>query len=345
MPKNYNLFLKGDVGGWDFSSDMVNWILDKHKDSEVHVLINSLGGYTHEALAISSLFKIHGNVHVHFIGENASAATIAAMGAKRITIDSDACFLVHKCMNLVFEWDWLNADELDAHIQKLEKMKENQNVLDGCVAGMYAKRCKKSKDELLALMKKDTWLTADQAFEWGFVDEITDNPDDKTPELSESTLASLASAGIPVPPFSAKTEKGSIMTRFLSFLQSLTNTAHNSERVNKNPTEMADLSSLSAVIGGSLALSDGKFSLSTDQADKLNSKLDENKSTIESQSRQIEELKASVAEKERTIADLRNEPADKTSTINDDKKDDDPYAPVSQTDALEVSKAFLDAFK
>ena len=44
MPKNYNLYLKGYVGDWNFSADMVNAVLDKHKDKEVCVLIDSTGG-------------------------------------------------------------------------------------------------------------------------------------------------------------------------------------------------------------------------------------------------------------------------------------------------------------
>ena len=210
MPKNYHLFLKGEVGSrWsgNFTSDMVNWILDKHKDSEVHVLINSLGGYTHEGLAISSLFKIHGNVHVHFIGQSASAATIAAMGARKITIDADAAFLVHRCSSIVFAWDYMNADQLDEHIKQLEKQKEDQQTLDTIVAGLYARRCKKSKDELLQLMSTDTWLTAREALDWGFVDEITDDAEDKEP-LTESTAAAMSSAGMPLPP-GFKGKKGS----------------------------------------------------------------------------------------------------------------------------------------
>lgn len=354
MPKNYNLFLKGDVGGWTFSSDMVNWILEKNKDSEVHVLVNSLGGYTHEALSISSLFKLHGNVHVHFIGANASAATIAAMGAKRITIDSDACFLVHKCLGLVFEWDWLNADELDNHIRELEKKKANQNVLDGCVAGMYAKRCKKSKDELLALMSKDTWLTAEQALDWGFVDEITDTPEDKTPALSESTVSSLAAAGIPMPPIARAGKKSSMLERFIAFYNSITNqTSDTSEPEVKNTTtSMPNLSVLSALLGGTIATSDGKLELSSDQISKIDTTLEQNKKSIDTltasaaeKDKTIAELQATIAEKEATISQLRKEPAAPTSSVHDTDKDEpDPYAPVSEADAMAASKAFLEAY-
>ena len=103
------------------------------------------------------------------------------MGAKHVSIDAHAVFLVHKCMSVVFEWDYMNADELAEHIADLEKLKKDNDTFDGCIAGMYASRCKKPKEDLLALMKKGAWLTARQALEWGFVDEITDDPEDAAP--------------------------------------------------------------------------------------------------------------------------------------------------------------------
>ena len=78
---DYQLHLKGFVGGYDFDVDYVDYILNKNKDSEVHVLIDSLGGRSNTALSIFSAFKRHGNVNVHFVGMNASAATIASLGA------------------------------------------------------------------------------------------------------------------------------------------------------------------------------------------------------------------------------------------------------------------------
>lgn len=352
MPKNYNLFLKGDVGYWDFNSDYVNWVLDKNKDSEVNVLVNSLGGYTHEGVAISSLFKLHGNVHVHFVGHNASAATIAAMGAKRVTIDEDAAFLVHKCLMPVMEWDYMNADELDAHIKKLEKIKQDQNTLDTCIAGMYARRCKKSKDELLDLMTVGGWLTPEQALDWGFVDEITHYADDEKPELTEATISSLSAAGIPLPPNFTK-KKGSILERFLDFLQSpFSNKApdNDSEGAPTQSPIMAKLTALSALLGCSLALADNKLSISEEQASKIEETLSENKKSIDSlnsvvadKDKTIAELQASIADKDKTIAELKKEPASSTGDVVDEKKDSDPYAPVSEADALAASRAFLES--
>lgn len=358
MPKNYDLYLKGTVGGWDFNADMVNWILDKKKDSEVNVLVDSLGGYTSDGVSISSLFKIHGNVHVHFAGYNASAATIAAMGAKRISIDEDAAFLVHKCMYLVLEWDYMNADELDAHIKVLEKTKKDAETLDSCIAGMYARRCKKSKDELLELMKEGGWLTPEQALEWGFVDEITRYAEEEKPQLSAATISSLSAAGIPLPP-NVQRKKGSILDRFIAFLQSPFNNQSNNpsedgakpepDKIN-NSTAMANLTALAALLGATLAMSDDKLSLSDDQASKLNDavadyqkKIADLEKAVADKDAEIKSLKDSVAEKDATIADLKKTPAESTSDVHDNDKDTDPYAPVSQADAMAASKAFLES--
>lgn len=152
--KTYNLHLKGYVGGWDFDSDYVDFVLNKNADNEVHVLIDSLGGSLATALSIVASFRNHGNVHVHYVGMNASAATIASLGAKHVSIDSSAMYLVHKCSMEFFQWASANADKLRSIIKEAEQMKENLDKMDSNIAEMYAKKCKKEPADLLALMKK-----------------------------------------------------------------------------------------------------------------------------------------------------------------------------------------------
>ena len=52
MNTKYHLHLKGYVGGYDFDRDYVDYILNKHPEEEVHVLIDSLGGSLATALSI-----------------------------------------------------------------------------------------------------------------------------------------------------------------------------------------------------------------------------------------------------------------------------------------------------
>lgn len=317
MPKNYNLYLKGHVGSWNFNADMVSYVLDKHKDAEVHVLIDSLGGDTATALSISSLFKIHGNVHCHFVGMNASAATIAAMGAKRVSIDADALFLVHKCMVMVLEWDYMNADELAAHIAELEKMKQDNETIDGCIAGTYAKRCRKPKDDLLKLMEKGAWLTAKQAKEWGFVDEITNDEEDAKPVLTDSVASAIADAGIPAPPIAVK--KGSFLERLFN-LFSPNHAANDPEEAagaNPSKTMPKSFSQLAAVLGAAVSLSDGSLFLSEEQADKIEDALGKRIESVSALEAKISEKDAKIAELEAKVKDLAKEPADATKDVQE----------------------------
>jgi len=74
---NYHLHLKGFVGGADFDKGHVDEILTANAGKPVAVLIDSLGGSLPTALSIAASFRNHGDVTVHFVGFNASAATIA----------------------------------------------------------------------------------------------------------------------------------------------------------------------------------------------------------------------------------------------------------------------------
>lgn len=153
----YHISLKGYVGGYDFDRSTVDRELAKNEGKRVNVLIDSLGGSLATGLSISAAFKNHGNVNVHFVGLNASAATIASLGAAHISIDAGAMYLVHKCSMAFFEWGSLNSDQFATLIADCEKIKADLDKLDLNVAQIYAKKCRKPTADLLALMKVGGW--------------------------------------------------------------------------------------------------------------------------------------------------------------------------------------------
>ena len=347
MPKDYHLHLRGYVGSWKFDSEYTSYILDKYKDREVNVLINSLGGDANSGLAINSLFKIHGNVHVHFVAMNASAATIAAMGAKRVTIDSGATFLVHKCLNAVCDWDWKNADQLEARIAELQKLKDDLNALDSVVAGIYARRCKKTKDEMMALMKTGGWLTPQQALEWGFVDEITDYKEDEKPVMTEAVASAICAAGMPMPPI--KVEKESFFDRLRRFFQSeaqiqtQANIADNDDN-QFNHISMNKFPILAALLGVTIAAEgDTAFSPSADHLQKIEDSLTAKDKEIADLKASAESDKTKIGELEKTVADLRKAPAADSNDIKETSTKQDTDGPGDDIDAVvaDLAKAFL----
>lgn len=356
MPRNYHLHLRGYVGGWNFDSEYTSYILDKYKDREVNVLINSLGGDANSGLVINSLFKIHGNVHVHLVAMNASAATIAAMGAKRVTIDSGAPFLVHKCLNAVCDWDWKNADQLEARIEELRKLKDDLNALDSVVAGIYARRCKKTKDEMLALMKTGGWLTPQQALEWGFVDEITDYEEDEKPNLTEAVASAICAAGMPLPPL--KVEKVSVFDRLRRFFQSEYPTdadvqAFSPENITmptaepeapENSISMKKFPLLAALLGvATAAEGNTAFSPTEENLQKIEDTLASKDQEITNLQADSDAKQAKIDELENTVADLRKAPADTSGAVNEVSPKQDSDGPGDDIDAVvaDLAKAFM----
>lgn len=218
----YNLHLKGYVGAADFNSRSVDNCLAENSDRDVTVLIDSTGGSLATGLSIAAAFRNHGAVDVHFVGLNASAATVASLGARTITMDRSAMYLVHKCSNFVFAWQSMNADELDAYIADLTKNKADLDKIDDNIAAMYAARCRKDPNDLIELMKKGAWLNSKEALEWGFIDKITDYEEDQKPRVTASLADDFKAAGIPLPGKIEKESKGlsSIFTALREFMNS-----------------------------------------------------------------------------------------------------------------------------
>ena len=98
-----------------------------------------------------------------------------AFGAKRIIAFEDTLWLCHKCMVPVEVYKMMNSDEVTAFIKKLESDKKSQEAIDTIIANKYFDRCSskgKTMKNVLDLMSEEKWITAAEAVEWGFIDEV-----------------------------------------------------------------------------------------------------------------------------------------------------------------------------
>ena len=307
----YHISLKGYVGGLDFDRSTVDSTLAKNEGKEVNVLIDSLGGSLATGLSISAAFKNHGKVNVHFVGLNASAATIASLGAAHISIDAGAMYLVHKCSMAFFEWGSLNSDQFATLIAYCEKIKADLDKLDVNIASMYAGKCKKKTQCLLDLMKVGGWLSAKDALDWGFVDEITDLDDEPAPVLTDAVASELAAAGIPLPNLPVEEKENPILSFFEKMAAVFQSKSKPQITMNKNYKSICALLSIE-----SIALSDGKASLTDEQLTALDKAL---------------EMKLQViSDLEAQIAALKAAPAVTSTTVVDDTKQD--YKPSETSD-------------
>lgn len=325
MAKNYDLFLQGPVGGWDFDAGYVDYVLDKFSDREVTVLVDSLGGLTNTALSICAAFVNHGNVTVHFQGMNASAATIASMGAKKITIEDSATYLVHKCSLEFFDWSMKNADQLESYIDQLKAHKENLDKIDAHIAELYARRCKKPASDLLALMKKGGWLTPAEAKDWGFVDEVVTGKN-KTPlHVSSMVASALSDAGIALPPGVSVDVAEEHSSAIKNLIDRITN-LFKSDNMDKNQEQPAPKAA------------------QTQQPEKSLSEIDALRAEFEAQKKahadEVAALKAQLEE-------ANKKPAASTSQVIEDSKsskdDDKPSAIQAYVATSASAKALFDS--
>ena len=336
----YNISLKGYVGGYDFDRATVDKELAKNDGKQVNVLIDSLGGSLATGLSISAAFKNHGNVNVHFVGLNASAATIASLGAAHISIDAGAMYLVHKCSMAFFEWGSLNSDQFATLIADCEKIKADLDKLDLNVAQIYAKKCRKPVADLLALMKVGGWLTAKEALDWGFVDEITDLDDEPAPKLTDALASAMASEGMPIPNIPlADTDREGLFGKFLTAIASLF-------KPSTNPITTAMIKTytfLSAILADNpLTVNDGKAAITAAQLDCIEDALAEKDRLCNEQKKTIEERDATIAELQ---AKLAAKPAASTTAVVEDSKPggDAPKNDVEQfVDTYNSARALYD---
>lgn len=135
---------------------------------DIVVRINSGGGDVFAAQAIYNQLKSYaGNVDVVIDGICASAATIVSSAGRSVSMPNNAIFMIHNPS--VGVCDWLTAQDLEAMAKQLDKVKQT-------IVNVYLNRCRNvTEKQLKSMMDKETWLTADEALSYGFVDYIADD--------------------------------------------------------------------------------------------------------------------------------------------------------------------------
>ena len=168
----YNIEIDGFIGELGYSKTYVAKKLNECLGKTALVRLNSMGGNLDHGLNIAARFSEHGKVQADLFGFNASASTLASLGAKNVRMSSSGLYLIHKVMNVVDIFGRMNADEMAQAIEELTTNMEENNKIDQVIAQMYADKTGKPMEEMLTLMKIGGWLNAHEAKTWGFVDEI-----------------------------------------------------------------------------------------------------------------------------------------------------------------------------
>lgn len=209
MPRTYNIDIDSYIG-YPISKGYVKSKLQPMKGKPCAVRINSYGGDVQTALDIRQQFIDHGQVTAYIIGMTASAATILAMGARKVVMSRYALMLVHPCSAAVSTWGYYNKEELAKAIDKLRKTQADLKTLDRVVASIYAAKVgEHNAGSMEALMHEARWIGAEEALRLGLIDEI--DPDEEQPDpakepMTDAQREHIVACGLPVPTFGMTAE-------------------------------------------------------------------------------------------------------------------------------------------
>jgi ATP-dependent Clp protease protease subunit len=152
------------IGSGSLSSSYIQLQLEAAVGQDVEVHISSVGGSAFDAIAIYDLLKKYqGKVTTYIDALAASAASIVAMGGKTVIMSKYALLMIHKPV----VGSGGNADELLKDVQML-------NVVQSRLAQIYMDKTGLDEVTINSLINSVTWMTADQALDLGFIDQVED---------------------------------------------------------------------------------------------------------------------------------------------------------------------------
>jgi ATP-dependent Clp endopeptidase proteolytic subunit ClpP len=156
-----------EIGYWGIQAKDFIADLNKIDAKQINVSINSPGGSVFDGLAIYNALRAKAaagvKVKTSVLGVAASIASVIMLAGDEREMPSNAMVMTHNPWTIAMG----DADEL----------RETAGVLDqigASLQGVYIARTGKTEDDVKAFMAKDTWMSAEEAKDMGFVTAITE---------------------------------------------------------------------------------------------------------------------------------------------------------------------------
>nr|WP_231037825.1 head maturation protease, ClpP-related [Pectinatus frisingensis] len=140
--------------------------LKRCEGKPLNVHVNSPGGDVFAAQAIYNQLKSYsGAVTMYIDGLCASAATIITCAGDLVIMPDNAVFMIHNPKTAAL--GYFDAEDLQKMSEQLETVKQT-------IVNVYKKRCQDAltEDEIKEMMDEEKWMSAQEAAENGFIDQI-----------------------------------------------------------------------------------------------------------------------------------------------------------------------------
>lgn len=164
-----NIDILGEISESVNSYNSVRSKINQANGQPINLTISSGGGSVTEGMGIADLVANYPEeTTATGIGLVASIATVVMLAADNVKMTENAFMMIHR------PWSYTmgNADELEATAELLDKMESK--LLDIYTSAVIKRKGdqKNLKEIITNMMAAETWLTAQEALEFGFIDEI-----------------------------------------------------------------------------------------------------------------------------------------------------------------------------
>lgn len=151
---------------------------------DITLRVSSPGGSVFDAVDIYNMLERYsGNIIAEVDGLAASAASFLILAANEVRAAKNATFMIHRAWSVTMG----DAEEHQRAIGMLETVDEN-------IVSMYAGKSGKDRDEILSAMSDETWMSAQQALEWGLIDSIIGEDRDAPQTVPDGMYAKTPAA-------------------------------------------------------------------------------------------------------------------------------------------------------
>ena len=173
-------------------TDVVAALKEVSGADSLDIHINSPGGFVFDGVTIYNAIRaFEGPKTVYVDGLAASIASIIALAGDRVVTNEGALWMIHDPAGGVFSFGTADQIEDDARkiVNALRKIRET--LLD-----IYVSNTGRALSDISAWMTAETWMTAAEAKERGFTDEITKT--DPAEEEEEEVTARSNDGAVPI---------------------------------------------------------------------------------------------------------------------------------------------------
>lgn len=168
-----HVYMYDAIGGWwGIEAESFIKTLNDITESTIVLHINSPGGDVFDARAISTAIKQHSSkITAQIDGLCASAATYISAACDSVSMADGGFYMIHE------GWTMAVGNKRD-----LNKTADLLQKVDDSILNDYERKTSLNRDDLKDWMESETWFSAEEAKEHGFIDEIID--EDTAPENS-----------------------------------------------------------------------------------------------------------------------------------------------------------------